>query len=1598
MKKVMFKRVVALIITFVLLFTGIGVVPVHAETEESLLGTVISQSEEVAEGIVDAKSTPSAGPWWQALADGFWWNSFHNQVQKHIVDISNRTIERELYITYGKENGNLEGKHGSADLYKQTDEKTYLWEVKPYSYSVDPKKSLGEEQLRQYVLSKKDLYRLGGKQIESGETGLFRFLHDGVRWNKVTYIIPYEVGSNSLILYKFRRVVSEEEPEPEYSGEIVAVPSYEKEFALEELVNPVPVYTYEDEGEVGNEETVDLGLLFRLLAVAHGLLNVHQKIQANPDTANSLSAAIVSACTSFIHKVMSALAGGKPSDWAVIRAAVYDFQTALDTYGGDELIEEAGASLWGMDSDEIDELIRGIQGESENYDKAGEAQPPRDPLIIDLGSMGIELHSLDNGVNFDLDNNGFAEKTAWTGTEDGFLALDRDNSGKIDNGGELFGDQVILKDGSKSSSGFEALAELDENQDKAIDSQDSIYDKLIVWIDSNHNGTSEEGELKGLADLNIVSVSLEHTETSFVDAETGARIAETANVEIREGETVSNAEISEFWFPVNSSDTTHGSTVTSGNVPSIEQALQEDETGELYRLVYAFNGSADIADKHYYLRQILYFLTDAEDISPDARGGNIDARKLKVIEEFMGREFSGVGGTNPNANAANILEEIYSSIENQYYSILNMYSELGAYLEVTYECKNDSGKNTLDMSFLNYAIEQKIAGGEDKASLVYDLGVYLKSYDAINATKYYDEYATKYASISPYYAGVVDMTKAGDTYIATAGNDTYTGSGINDFIFGQAGDDTLSGGKGYDSISGGEGNDTYVFARGYGNDVIKDGYGHNTIRLSGLKSDDIRVNGTGWFDATIYIKGTNDSLLIRDFRMDECNADFNLVFDDVTMHVTDEGSPFRYICGDDNDNNLQAVTDNSTMYGFGGNDSITGSDGGDIIYGNEGADVVYAGTGIDYIYGGTGDDTIYGEDGNDFMSGLDGDDILSGGTGNDVMDGGIGADTYLFGIEGGTDIVNDMEGSSTIELTDSLTLDDINVNVLGCEAIVSIVGTDDRLIIHNSVGNLSAYTLKTESDSISMADYISRNPDGASEHTDILTGSDTYDYMLGTEASEYIFGDGDIDRILAGMSSDVIFGGMGNDQLFGEAENDIIAGGMGDDYINGGDGADIIYGDMGNDFVDGGQGDDIYLFNAAGGNDSFMDSDGSNVIIFGDEIYASQIKAFRYNWNDLLITFAGLDDTLLIKNYCINEEARSFKLIFADGTVVYATAGNSPLKTIYGTDNGEYEASMYEDGVNIIGQDGDDQLTGSGHSDYLDGGAGNDRLTGNSGDDTLVGDVGDDYLAGGSGDDIYIYRAGDGADTISDGAGTNEIRIEGYNEDDVRAYRTNWNDMTMLFADETGDTDKLVIEGFFTAEANRNFYLNFGSHRIHATASDSPIRTIYGTEQVDYMSAMDDNGATLIGGEGSDTLNGGAGKDILYGGLGDDRIIAGAGDDIIYGEAGTDYLEGGLGNDAYIFKMGDGTDTINDADGYNTIAFGDGFLLENIKVYRTDWNDLTIMFDGCEDKLVIEGYFVSEENRNFSVEFADGNFYRYDSENNPIHQADKIAYILMRRT
>lgn len=1544
------------------------------------------------------------------------YNEIHKRVQNDIWNNINNNVETgELRIDYKNvkesEKG-TKGTYGFADVYEINKGADYLWEVKPPSYA-DKNKQKGLDQLNNYIENGIGNFKRGntdGTNIEDGEFSFSLELYcerGGKTWTEdVTYDVTYSHLEQGLIIYNFHRsaIKRDEQKKEEPKSEQVHQQSYNnaaKEVSSQTAteyrkVDHIPVegetYSYNSNGDIVNnrgEIVITVSSLMAIDALAKSLKISNAKVKNNPRWDNTLSEEIDKETTAYLITENSMSADQKA-------AAFFYFKDFLDIIElSDEDIEEVMSE---DDQDTIDEVIKEIHGESDDYDKAGKAQPPRDPLIIDLGETGIELRSLEHGVNFDLDNNGFAEKTAWIGTEDGFLALDRNGNGSIDNGGELFGDQVILKDGSKSESGFEALAELDDNGDGIIDNKDSAFANLRVWIDANHNGKSDSNELKTLNETGIISISLEHSEVSIVDEETGARIAESASVTINKNGAVSTVDISEFWFPVNSSDTTQDGVVTAGNVPNIIQAVNDDESGELLELFYEFSESTDIVMKRYYLKKLLYKITDSKNIAINSRGGNIDARDLHVIEQFMGRDFEGVGGSNPNSNAASILKDIYTNIENQYYNILNMYCGLGGYLNATYEYEDENGNKNLNLDFLNYIFDEKAAEGENIDYLVYDLGVYLKSYDKINGTSCFTEYSNHY---SENYAYIVESTKSGNTYLGTESNDSYNGTSKNDFIFGESGNDNLHGGNGNDAISGGSGNDTlygdsgndiligdegndtldggtgndtlkggygddtYIFAKGYGNDTIIDSDGLNTLRFKGIKPSDILVNGTDEYDATITIKGTNDSLVIKDFRKSEEYRNYDLEIDGVKMHVTDKDSPFRHIYGGNGDDVLKAVVDDSIMHAFGGDDTVYGSKENDVIYGNEGNDTVYAGNGNDFVYGGAGND------------------IIDGGEGNDLLYGGFGDDTYIFDKNCGTDVINDTEGTSVIKLTNEVSLADLRIDSVGEDVVISIRDTDDKLIITDFKQNPDNYVLRIGDEEISVKDNIT------AEEKEFLSGSENYDYIV-NENKTVIAGGESGDRIIGSGMDEYILGDSDSDQLLAGGGNDVIFGGSGDDYINGGDGDDIIDAGTGNDFIDGGSGNDIYIFKPGYGADSIMDSEGVNTVMFGDGFIAEGVKAYRSNWNDILITFDGFEDTLTIKNYCISKEARNFTLVFADGTVVEATAQNSPLRTIYGTDGSEYMISIYEDGITKIGQDGNDQLVGSDGNDYLYGDKGSDRLTGNAGNDVLDGGEGNDFLYGGAGNDTYIFKKGYGTDTIDDGEGTNTIEIYGYSANQIKAYRTNWNDITVTFE---GSDDKLVIEGFFTSEANRNFYLTFnGGSKLHATASNSPLRTIYGTENSDYIAAMDDRGVTLIGENGSDSLNGGNGADKLYGGIGDDQLYGSGGNDILDGGEGSDYLYGGSGNDTYIFNIGYGTDTISDSEGVNTISFGSGISADMITVYRTNWNDLTITFEGIEDKLIIQGYFTFEDNRNFNVNFADGTRYAYDSEENPLKQVHATEY------
>ena len=130
-----------------------------------------------------------------------------------------------------------------------------------------------------------------------------------------------------------------------------------------------------------------------------------------------------------------------------------------------------------------------------------------DPVVLNLSE-----ESKANGLGasysyFDYDGDGFAERTAWIGEQQGLLVVDLNENGIIDDGKELFGDKTILKNGCQAKDGYQALKDVDDNKDGVIDSQDSAWLKLRVWVD-NGDGMTQEGELKTLEELGIESIKL----------------------------------------------------------------------------------------------------------------------------------------------------------------------------------------------------------------------------------------------------------------------------------------------------------------------------------------------------------------------------------------------------------------------------------------------------------------------------------------------------------------------------------------------------------------------------------------------------------------------------------------------------------------------------------------------------------------------------------------------------------------------------------------------------------------------------------------------------------------------------------------------------------------------------------------------------------------------------------------------------------------------------------------------------------------------------------------------------------------------------------
>ncbi len=132
--------------------------------------------------------------------------------------------------------------------------------------------------------------------------------------------------------------------------------------------------------------------------------------------------------------------------------------------------------------------------------RAGDAL--KDPLVINFDGTAAELTQRE--FSFDIDADGRVDQIAFVKPGSGFLALDKNGDGEINDGSELFGPQT--------GAGFDELATYDEDGNQWIDENDAIYAGLRIWSkDAEGND-----RLMALGEQGIGAIYLGHIETPFL--------------------------------------------------------------------------------------------------------------------------------------------------------------------------------------------------------------------------------------------------------------------------------------------------------------------------------------------------------------------------------------------------------------------------------------------------------------------------------------------------------------------------------------------------------------------------------------------------------------------------------------------------------------------------------------------------------------------------------------------------------------------------------------------------------------------------------------------------------------------------------------------------------------------------------------------------------------------------------------------------------------------------------------------------------------------------------------------------------------------------
>ncbi len=311
-------------------------------------------------------------------------------------------------------------------------------------------------------------------------------------------------------------------------------------------------------------------------------------------------------------------------------------------------------------------------------------------------------------------------------------------------------------------------------------------------------------------------------------------------------------------------------------------------------------------------------------------------------------------------------------------------------------------------------------------------------------------------------------------------------------------------------------------------------------------------------------------------------------------------------------------------------------------------------------------------------------------------------------------------------------------------------------------------------------------------------------------------------------------------------------------------------------------------------------------------LMASQIMSRDARWGEASARIVAQEISAITRWKCMAPHSARNKIVgtfaatslFASLALTGTAGANTPMC------NGQV--------ANVIGSNGNDNLSGTAGDDVFVTYGGNDTINGLSGDDVVCAGGGNDTIYLGGGNDVVF--AGGGVDRIFAGDG-NDIVYGGGQTDIINGGIGNDTIFGGDGADQiNGGTGADIVSGGLHGDVING---GDGNDRIHG---DDGLDTINGSTGADYISGG--GGSDEIhGGGGADEVHGNAGNDFITGGDGNDVLNGGLLDDTIYGGSGDDILRGYTGNDKLF--GGTGTDNLDGGDGNDTIDGTPEVLNEN---------------------------------------------------------------------